>query len=161
MAFKRVEISYGFIPVFKNVANNQYFVFIIKQVSGNHWTFPKGHSEPSDATPLATSIRELKEETGFHESSYEILPRESSSSPFITNSYTKYNSRNEPVDKTNGFWIALFRSMENPPRVQAEEVLDCKWTSFQDALEIITYEEDRNLLRKTQEYLLSTSFTLK
>lgn len=73
------EHLYGIIPIRYDpsadrtgslqptLANTQVLLILQKTLHPSlpfFWTFPKGHAEPEDASPLAAALRELKEETG-------------------------------------------------------------------------------------------------
>lgn len=60
------------IVIFHPNMNN---VLMICDSRSKKWSFPKGQVEESDVFPLATGIREVKEETGFvHLQDYTVDP---------------------------------------------------------------------------------------
>ena len=54
------EESFGTIALKKE--NDIWYTYLIKNKSGNHWGFPKGHANISE-TKKEAALRELKEET--------------------------------------------------------------------------------------------------
>lgn len=106
-------------------------VLLIKH-NGGHVSFPKGHVE-SNETEKETAIREVKEETGIEA---EIL-----SDKTFTNTY----SPKEGYMKDVYYFIGKKIGGELKP--QLEEVSICDFFDIDDALNTLTYEIDKNILK--------------
>lgn len=106
-------------------------VLLIKH-NGGHISFPKGHVE-SNETEKETAIREVKEETGIEA---EIL-----SDKTFTNTY----SPKEGYMKDVYYFIGKKIGGELKP--QLEEVSICDFFDIDDALNTLTYEIDKNILK--------------
>ncbi len=107
-------------------------VLLIKQHQG-FWGFPKGHVEINE-TEKETAIREVKEETNLD---VEII----SDKRYTTNYIVKDNVEKEVV-----FFLAKKTGGYIKP--QEEEVSSIKWCSIDEALETITFDNLREILKK-------------
>ena len=107
-------------------------VLVLQQIAG-HWGFPKGHVEKGE-TEAQTAKREIKEETNLDVE--------------INNNfrYTENYSPAEGVEKEVVYFIA--QKIGGEIKVQQEEVKEIEWLSFNEALEKLTYENSKELLRK-------------
>ena len=111
-------------------------VLLIKQKNGNFWGFPKGHLEEGE-TEIEAAKRETLEEIGL-----EVIIDE-------TKRYeTNYIIRNE-IDKTSVFYLAKIKSGEITK--QEEEIEDIQWFDFNKAMEVITYDNLKEILGKAVE----------
>jgi len=97
------------------------------------WTFPKGLIERGEE-PSATAVREVEEETGYR---CRIL-RELSPTSYW------YRQQGHLVKK-KVYWFAM-KPLERVGEPDAE-VGRAAWFPFGDALERLSYPEDRELLR--------------
>ena len=112
-------------------------VLLIKHVLG-HWDLPKGHVENNE-TETETAIRELKEETNID---IEI------SDKFR---YTIEYSPEEDVWKEVVYFIAKPTSYNIIP--QEEEVQIAEWVNIEEAINKVTYDSAREVLKKVIEDL--------
>ena len=108
-------------------------VLLVKHNKG-HWDFPKGHVEEGE-TEKQTAIREVKEETNVN---VQIL----SDKKYQTN----YIIKDKNIDKDVIFFLAKPLNLNQRP--QLEEVSVSEWKKIEDALEVITYERSRQLLKE-------------
>ncbi len=115
-------------------------VLLIQQIEG-HWGFPKGHMEAGE-TEIETAIREVKEETNLD---VEIN---------ADKRYTMEYVINKEINKQVVLFIA--KKIGGNEKYQKSEIKSMKWLKFEDALEIITYDNTRELFTKVlkQENLL-------
>ena len=131
----KFEKSCGAIIVRKN--NDTFETLLIKMVKG-HWSFPKGHVE-NDETEVETALREIKEETNL-DVIIDTRFRE------IT-TYSPYPG----VLKDVIFFIAMAKT--NDVVVQEAEVESAMWVELNEAIEIVTFECDRQILKKAIKYV--------
>ena len=130
------EKSCGGIVFYKD--KNNYDILILKFLYGKNtmWGFPKGHME-KDESEIQTALREIKEECGLD---VDIFPEFRESTEFIY----KENTILQVVyfaAKTNYKSIRL-QDFEN------EKVIDYKWLSCKEAMNYLSFECDKNILRK-------------
>lgn len=131
--------SCGFI-VYKE-ENNKNFYLIIKSHNGDVG-FPKGHMEPGE-NELQTAIRELKEETGIdvdtiHDFRYQIeypLPRVP-----------------DAMKQTVYF---LGKCASDDIIIQETEVASAEFVTYDKAIEKLTFEETKNMLKKANDIINS------
>ena len=111
------------------------------QGEGGHWDFPKGHVEQNE-TELETALRELEEETGI--SKVEIIDNFRHSI-----SYT-FSRRSESISKEVIFFLAS--TVEKRVTLSHEHIAYA-WLDFNNALEKLTYENARQILKKVLPYI--------
>jgi bis(5'-nucleosidyl)-tetraphosphatase len=153
------ERSYGIVPIRRiqsaqeELSTNNTEVLLIRQkplrdAYPPFWSFPKGHAEPDDASPVDTAARELREETGLVVGESGILFRDT---PGLTERY-----RN-PVHlwvKEVKYWIGLGEGQdEKEIVVQEKELLEARWCSWTGAEELLTFEKGKEILREVMGLL--------
>ena len=112
-----------------------------EQGEGGHWDFPKGHVEPNE-TEIETALRELEEETGINQVELVDNFRHSINYTFFRKS--------KPIPKEVVFFLAS--TIEKEVRLSHEHI-DYAWLSFEEAIAKLTYENARNILKKTIPYI--------
>ncbi|MCI4625485.1 MAG: NUDIX domain-containing protein [Candidatus Magnetoovum sp. WYHC-5] len=138
------EVSYGIVPIQKGVDG---YSFLLIQHNAGHWAFPKGHGEEGE-TPVETAQRELAEETGITD--FELLP---SVSPAVNFEEHYTVTRQDGVyEKTVIYFLAII-AKDTSVSIQEEEIKDYKWLDFKSAIDIITFEESKNILRRCYRYI--------
>ncbi len=134
------ESSCGAV-VFRNDENEKKFLLIRNKRSA-HWGFPKGHIEPGE-TNEETAIREVFEETGIK---IKVLPN--------FKKFSEYTIQGR-IEKAVSIFLAETNDIEYT--IQAEEIEECGWFSYCDALKTLNYENDKRILEQAKQYL-STNF---
>lgn len=112
-------------------------ILVIQQAAG-HWGFPKGHVEDGE-TEVETAIREIKEETNL-----DVEIDES-------HRYVEHYSPKEGVEKDVVLFVA--KMIGGEIKAQEEEVQKIKWLSYEDAIQTITYDNSRSVLKKAWKEL--------
>ena len=116
-------------------------VLLVYEKNRNFWGFPKGHMEDGE-NEIETALREVKEEVGID---VEID---------IEKRYTlNYIIRNE-IDKTTVLYIAKPKN-ENFV-LQEDEIENAKWCSYDEALDILTFDNWKEMFRKVVDDLKYT-----
>lgn len=107
-------------------------ILLIRQLSGA-WGFPKGHVENGE-TEEETAIREVKEETNIE---VKINPQ-------------KRYTMNYTTDKGLYKEVVLFMAEKvgGYLRKQDAEIIQAGWFDYKDALETLTYDNTKELLKK-------------
>ena len=116
--------------------HNKTEVLILKHRFGGHWSFPKGHVEKGE-----TALREVKEETGLKIEMMDGFKQSVEYSP-------KPNVRKQVV-----YFLGVADDGSKVVK-QEEEVGDIKWIDLEAAEEMLTYENDKNLIRCAKKYLM-------
>lgn len=117
--------------------------FLLLHYPGGHWDFPKGHVEKIDVDEHATALRELTEETGITE----IIFNQSYREPM----YYEFNrGLKERVKKVVVYFVA--ETQEAAVKISFEHK-NFRWLPYQEALQRLTYENARELLRKAEQHL--------
>jgi bis(5'-nucleosidyl)-tetraphosphatase len=125
------EQSFGIIPLKKE--DGIWKVLIILHRKGNHWGFPKGHSNPGE-TPMESAARELKEETGLEVDHFLL------EIPFVEK--YQFRKKDQLVNKTVLFFPAL---VAGDIQLQAEEIREAKWVNLADASDLLSFKEAQHI----------------
>ena len=114
-------------------------LFLVLQHKKGHYSFPKGHVEDGE-TEVETAVREIKEETNLDVEIDEDFR-------FISSYYPKFNVLKDVV-----FFVGEAKSFDIV--VQEKEISNANWYSYEDAINLITYDRDKELLKEAYKYLL-------
>ncbi len=131
------EKSCGAIVYRKFHGNTE--ILLIKHINSGHWSFPKGHVE-GDETEIETALREIKEETAL-----DVLI-----DPTFRETVSYYPKRD--TQKTVVYFIARAKNYDFAP--QAEEISDIRWVDIGYATNILSYENDKNIVSKAKAAIM-------
>ena len=131
------EISAGII-LFNEIDKRK---FLLLNYPSKHWDFVKGKMEKGE-TPHETAIRETKEETGI--SDVEFIDG------FEEEIEYYFYAENQEIHKKVIFFLGKTQTTEI---VLSHEHLDFIWLEFDNALNKTTYENAKNLLKKSKTFL--------
>ena len=106
-----------------------------------YWGFPKGHLEEGEK-PIQAAIREVQEETGF------IVVIGESLKPISETKYT-YSWKNVKINKTVWYFkMTIVKAFSLEPDNEVEEVA---LENFESAYNVLSFENDKKLLRYVSE----------
>lgn len=108
-------------------------ILLVKQTSGN-WGFPKGHLEKGESETEA-AIRETKEETNLDVTILDENKR-----------YSIEYDTNKGTHKEAVYFLA--KKTSNNITRQESEITEIKWFNFEEAIETISFENAKELLKK-------------
>lgn len=118
---------------------NQGDLYILMiQMNLGHWSFPKGHVE-GEESEVQTAMREVKEETNI-----DVL---------IDPSFREITTYSPFQDVMKDVVYFVGTPISNNLQKQEEEVSDVMWVHYEDALNIVTYDSDRNILKNAINYI--------
>lgn len=141
----KTDVSYGIIPVRKQ--KNSFETLLIHQVSNvrgdSYWIFPKGHPEAGEG-PVATALRELREETG-------LAPYKVDSERPIDLKYTFWVDGDQ-IHKTVRYYLGYIDD-DASLQLHPTEVKDALWLTETEAAKRITHKSARNVLEQAFTYL--------
>lgn len=113
------------------IKDNQ--VLLIFEKRRQYWGFPKGHVEQNE-TEIETAKREVKEEVGLD---------------VVIDSKKRYELNyiiKDEIEKSTIYFVA---TTENKNIVtQRNEIEDAKWYTFEEALNILTFDGAKDILRQ-------------
>ena len=131
------------IVLFRNASNKNEFLLL--NYPQGHWDFIKGKVEPGE-TLYETASRETKEETGI--SDIEFIDGFEESVEY------NFKFKNEDIHKT----VVFFLAKTNEKKITlSHEHNDFVWLEYDDALKKTTFRNAKNVLSKTNEFLLNTT----
>lgn len=130
------ENSCGSI-VFTNTDQGRKYLLIRNKRSA-HWGFPKGHVEKGE-TNEETAKREVLEETGIEIS---IIPGFAESSEYTIQGRIEKN-------------VVIFLSYSNKMhyKMQEEEIEECGWFGYEQAMRTLNYENDKRILVNAENFI--------
>jgi 8-oxo-dGTP pyrophosphatase MutT (NUDIX family) len=138
---RRRESSAG--GVVYRLADGRQLFLLIRDSYGN-WGFPKGHLERGERADTA-ALREVMEETGL---------RTVSVIGAIDTIQWYFRFRGTLIHKNCQFFLMEAATGDTKPQ-RSEGITACKWTTIDEAQQLIGYENARGVLRRAQEMLTS------
>jgi len=112
-------------------------VCLINPVGRRVWGLPKGGVEPGE-TPEQAALREVAEETGMSG----VVERELGSIDY----WFYARDRGGRIHKTVHYF--LVRATDGSTEAHDEEVREARWIDARDALHLMTYPNEREMVRK-------------
>jgi 8-oxo-dGTP pyrophosphatase MutT (NUDIX family) len=109
---------------------------------GKHWDYPKGHLEEGE-TAWQAAVRELREETGIRQVDRVTRFQRDMHYFFVS-------SKKGPITKTVTYFLGETRTLEV---VVSDEHSGYAWLAYEDAMQRLTYENAREMLRAAHEAL--------
>lgn len=100
-----------------------------------HWSFPKGHIKQGETEEQAT-LREIKEETNLD---VEIIDGFKESISYMSKTNTT---------KIITYFLTKPKSLII--KRQKKEIKSVRWFKYENAFDILTYENDKELLKKAK-----------
>jgi len=139
----RDETSAGGV-VFRVVEGRPFYLLI--RDSYRNWGFPKGHLENGER-PEDAALREVAEETGLGD----LAVRGS-----IDTIDWFFRFRGQLIHKVCHFFLMETSSTTTSPQ-HAEGITACRWSPFDEAQALISYSNAREVLRRAQEIVATSS----
>lgn len=115
-------------------------VLLVQMKNGGHFSFPKGHVEGNE-TETETATREIMEETSLRVKFIKGFRKSTEYSP------------EEGVLKEVIYFLAVPEEGGFIP--QEEEILSIKWFSEKEAVDAVTYHNDKIILRDALSFFKS------
>ena len=113
-------------------------LLLLKHRFGGHWSFPKGHVEAGEKE-YETALREVREETG-------LVIRLQSGFRQAVEYFPKPNVKKQVV-------YFLGEAMDSHYVMQEEEISEITWTDLENAYQMVTFKNDKNLINEARRYL--------
>ncbi len=144
MSPKRIpQFSAGGVLVRLHEGSVQLCLIRRKRYQQETWCLPKGHLEPGE-TADAAALREVIEETGATGAILKLIGE--------VHYQFSIPGKNKHFDKTVTFYLMRALVDELHPQ-DTVEVMEARWFHFEEALENISYDNERTILRQAQDSL--------
>ena len=140
----RQEVSAG--GVVYRVEDDGRTRFLLIRDSYSNWGFPKGHLEPDEPAQLA-AVREVQEETGLGDV-------ETRGSIETIDWYFRFRGR--LIHKVCHFFLMESASEQTSPQ-RAEGITACRWVSYEEAAELISYSNARQVLKRAHDMVTQSA----
>lgn len=127
--------------VYKIINDQRYY--LVEKMNLGHTSIPKGHVEPTDKNDEDTARREIKEETSLNVTIDTGFKHHINYSPF------------PGIHKDVYFFVAECKEDTIAHDDHDDEVKSCIWLPIKEAIDAVTFETDKETLRKADEYLKS------
>ncbi len=118
--------------------NGENLFLLIRNKRSAHWGFPKGHIEPGE-NHEQTAIREVLEETGIR---IKLIPGFKKCSEYMIQGR---------IEKSVAIFLAETEDTEY--KMQVEEIEECGWFNYSDALKTLNYDNDKRILEQAGRFL--------
>lgn len=117
--------------------------FLLLKYSAGHWSFVKGHIEKGENIKQ-TFFRETKEETGLKKENLKLIPdfKEKINYFYKRNRKTIYKEVVYLLAESNSQKVTL-----------SHEHTDYKWLEYDNALEKVTFDNAKQVLKKAKKTL--------
>ena len=119
-----------------------YGAVLLLQYPQGHWDLPKGHVEEDDKDRTTTMLRELNEETGIVDVT--VLDG------FEERTEYTFRHKGKRKNKEVYWYVAETETMEVELSHEHRGYL---WLDWDQALETITHDETRNVVRLAQQFV--------
>lgn len=130
--------------VIYKIENNEIYYLILHMGFG-HYSHCKGHVE-KDETEIETAIREIKEETSLDVILDTNFRETITYSPF------------PDIIKDVVFFVGkIINPDQKPIDNHDDEVIEILFLKYQDAYNTLTYQNDKNILEKANNYIKSNN----
>lgn len=123
----------------ESLGNLEVLIIESNHKKSAYWGFPKGHKEKGE-TDIETAIREVKEEVNID---IDILDEKDIKSNYII------VDKDKKVYKEVRYFIANY--INGIIKIQESELNNAIWIDVNKALERLTYEQDKEVLKKAIE----------
>lgn len=123
-----------------NQHDKTYLVIQHSNFSGGHWGFPKGAVEPGESVRDA-AIREVYEEVGIKVVDLEDFEKLNTYEPHY------YEGKLKEVH----YFLAY---TEEKGVMDPWELQDMQWLNFENAVEKLQYDRDKEILKKAEKFIL-------
>ena len=137
------EFSSGAVVFYKNENDERLYLLLHYRLKSDYWDFPRGNIDPGEHS-IETAKREIREETGLAGNDIKFLA-----------GFRKVVQWFYVLQGTRRFkQVTFFLSEANKRNIEiSKEHLGYKWLSFDEALEQLTYNNAKQVLREAETFL--------
>ncbi|MDO8558970.1 MAG: bis(5'-nucleosyl)-tetraphosphatase [bacterium] len=141
-----IEKSAGAV-IFRKEGKKTKFFYLLLHYEARHWDLAKGHIEKGEK-PKEAAIREVKEETGIED--IEFIPEFKETIKYF------YKRDGKSFLKTVVFFLAQTKTKKVKISYEHQGF---KWLPYEEALEQITFDNAKKILKKANDFLKKSIFT--
>jgi 8-oxo-dGTP pyrophosphatase MutT (NUDIX family) len=122
--------------------------YLLLKYGHGHWGFVKGKTE-KDEKEIDTAVRETQEETGITKNKLLFAPNFKEKISYI------YKKTGNTISKKVIFFLA--KTQQHYIDL-SDEHTEYAWLSYEDAIEKLTFQNSKNLLKKAHKKLTENMF---
>ncbi|OGE31083.1 hypothetical protein A2631_05415 [Candidatus Daviesbacteria bacterium RIFCSPHIGHO2_01_FULL_44_29] len=137
------EFSAGGIVYYQDHQATKFLLIknmAMRDLSKSYWGFPKGHLQEKEGSKEA-AVREVKEEVGIEA---EITAK-------VGDSRYVFSVNGEKIFKV--VIIFLMKAPSLDFKIQQEEIQEARWVSGDEALELLSFSNDKKLFKQALDLL--------
>lgn len=139
---KKEKVVISCMGVVTYIQNGQIFVALLKDKDDN-WVLPKGHFKEGE-TFVETAIREVLEETQIKLKKENLIDKIGE---------FNYFSDTENSDKNIKVYLFKIDELQKIIPLEKENFTEGKWLSLKEAINKVTYQEQKEVLEKVKNVL--------
>ncbi len=114
-------------------SEEKLYLLLVRKKDSGVWTLPKGHLDEGE-TEREAAVREVEEETG-----YTVIIGERVGEIHFT-----YTKNGQPFEEIASLF--LMQPLRCGRREATQEISDAQWFSIDEALRVMTYENEKNIV---------------
>ncbi|KKS34687.1 MAG: hypothetical protein UU96_C0001G0042 [Parcubacteria group bacterium GW2011_GWC2_42_13] len=144
-----IEKSSGAIIFRKDKGERLY---LLLHYEWGHWDFPKGHIEKGESLE-ETARREVKEETGIEDVEF-VKGFKETIKYFYKIPRTRISSVRGKQGENIMKFVTFFLAKSKTKKIKLTEHIGYEWLPYEKALEKLTFKTAKQILQKSEEFLV-------
>lgn len=120
-------------------------VLVLRRPSRDEIRLPKGHVE-AEESPRAAALREVREESGYTDLAVQAD---------LGTRIVEFDHEGRHVVRTERYFLMTLGSDAEPSSREGEEQFDPVWLTWDEALDALTFEAEREWVRRARQLTMT------